>query len=118
MNAKSILIMLLLVCLLVGGVSADILLVNPTSDADIYKIGVNQTFSTLREAATGSGALTILQFVSIVGDNQVNNYSAFNRFGASYDTSPIGTGTVNSVKFGWKNYARSEEHTSELQSPY
>ena len=106
---KKLLLILLLLLLLVSSVSADILLVNPTSDTEIYKTGVNQTFSTLREAATGTGAVTTLQFVSIVGDNQVNKYSAFYRFGASYDTSPIGTGTVNSVKFGWKNLAKDNK---------
>jgi PKD repeat protein len=106
---KKLLLIFLLLLMLVSSVSADILLVNPTSDTEIYKTGVNQTFSTLRGAATGTGAVTTLQFVSIVGDNQVNNYSAFYRFGASYDTSPIGTGTVNSVKFGWKNLAKDNK---------
>ena len=101
---KKIILFCILLCLLVGIVSADTLIVNPTTDAGLERNGVYETWSQI---TSGSGTGVFPNGESFGSTNELSNrvmtwysghYDYNNRAGLCFNTISLGSSsTINSA---------------------
>lgn len=71
----------------------------PTGDANLFRNGVDETFGTIRGGAgTGTNQSGTTGTVDIQASTTLNQFQLLQRFGATFDTSPLTAGaTISSA---------------------